>query len=189
MKKIIIVLTIFLLASGCTNGINSPLDNTGDSPVPAASNNSIINMKIASRAFLPNSEIPLKYTCDGFDASPPLSFSEIPANAKSLVLIVDDPDAPAGTWLHWTLFNISPDITDIEENSIPTGAVQGITSFGRPGYGGPCPPSGIHHYYFKLYALDTVLNLATGVQLEELMNAIKGHVIAQAELVGLYSRK
>ena len=178
-----------LFASGCAQGIKSGLNNSIDASVPSESNNSITNMKISSLAFSPDSEIPVKYTCDGFDVSPPLNFNDVPANAKSLALIVDDPDAPAGTWLHWTLFNINPDITAIEENSIPTGAVQGNTSYGRPGYGGPCPPSGTHHYYFKLFALDIVLDLVTGVRLEELMDAMKGHVIARAEFVGLYSRK
>lgn len=146
-------------------------------------------MKITSTSFKNNTNIPSQYTCDGSDINPPLKFSEIPPKAKSLALISDDPDAPMGTWVHWTLWNIDPKTKEITENSVPVGAVQGTTSFGEAKYGGPCPPSGIHHYYFKLYALDTKLNLPTSFKKEDLEKAINGHILAKAELVGLYSRK
>jgi hypothetical protein len=146
------------------------------------------NMKIESPAFSNNQFIPSKYTCEGDNVNPPLRFSEIPQTAKSLVLIVDDPDAPSGTWVHWTVWNISPNTQEITENSVPEGAVEGLTDFGKPGYGGPCPPSGVHRYFFKLFALDTVLQLENSAKVSELKKAMEGHIIAEAELVGLYER-
>lgn len=145
-------------------------------------------MKLSSSAFDNNQMIPKKYTCDGDDINPPLLISDVPQNAKSLVLIIDDPDAPQATWVHWTVFNISPKTVQIPENNVPPEAREGTTSFGKPGYGGPCPPSGIHHYYFKLYALDSSLNLDSSAKKEDIENAIQGHIIEQAELIGLYKR-
>ncbi len=146
------------------------------------------NMKISSLSFQDNQIIPSKYTCDGENINPPLSFSDIPKEAKSLVLIVDDPDAPVGLWVHWLVWNISPETKEVDERSVPSGAIQGTTSFGRPGYGGPCPPSGTHRYFFKLYALDTEFNLPTSSDKSKLEQAMGGHIMAKAELVGLYSR-
>lgn len=146
-------------------------------------------MKIQSPAFGPLETIPVLYTCDGEDISPPLSFSEIPAEAKSLALVMDDPDAPTGTWVHWTLWDISPSIQGINEAGVPGGATEGKTSTGRAGYGGPCPPAGTHRYFFKLYALDAVLNLPASSGKEALEKAMEGHILSQAELVGLYNRK
>lgn len=145
-------------------------------------------MKILSRKFQDNEQIPAKYTCDGENVNPTLVISGVPEEAKSLVLIVDDPDAPMGTWIHWTLWNIASDIMEIKENSIPKGAIQGLTSFGKVGYGGPCPPSGIHHYHFKLYAIDAVLDLPETANKMELEKEINGRILAEAELLGLYSR-
>lgn len=145
-------------------------------------------MKIESPAFQHNQPLPAKFTCDGQNINPPLVFSEVPVETKSLVLIMDDPDAPMGTWVHWTVWNISPQIKEIAENSLPPGAVEGITSFGKPGYGGPCPPSGTHRYFFKLYALDTTLTLEPSTDKQTLEKALEGHLLAQAELIGLYSR-
>jgi len=144
---------------------------------------------ITSPAFKNNQFIPARYTCDGENISPPLSFGEIPAASQSLVLMVDDPDAPAGTWNHWTVWNIDPSTTKIGENSLPTGVTEGLTSFGTIGYGGPCPPSGTHRYFFKLYALDTKLNLPQTTPKKELASALAGHLLGQAELIGLYSQK
>ena len=146
-------------------------------------------MKVTSPSFANNQPIPAKYTCDGLNINPPLSFSDIPSNAKSLALIVDDPDAPGGTWTHWILWNISPETKTIEENSVLKNAVEGMTSFGKPGYGGPCPPSGTHRYFFKLYALDETLSLSTSTNVTELTKAMKDHIVAQAELIGLYSKR
>ena len=145
-------------------------------------------MEIKSQAFENHQMIPLKYTCDGENINPPLNIREVPIDSKSLVLIMDDPDAPAGTWVHWTIWNIDPKTKDILENSMPEGAVEGLTSFGKSGYGGPCPPSGSHRYYFKLYALDCELNLNPQSDVQKLQDAIDGHILAQAELVGLYRR-
>ncbi|MDZ4209610.1 MAG: YbhB/YbcL family Raf kinase inhibitor-like protein, partial [Candidatus Curtissbacteria bacterium] len=142
-------------------------------------------MKITSAAFENNAKIPSKYTCDGENINPPLSFSGVPANAKSLVLIMDDPDAPNGTWVHWMVFNINPKINEISENSLPKDGIEGVTSFGKKGYGGACPPSGTHRYFFKLYALDTILNL-TNPNKAALEKEIQDHIIEKAELIGLY---
>ena len=129
--------------------------------------------------------IPARYTCQGEDISPALEIQSIPEGTKSLALIVDDPDAPAGTWVHWVVFNIAP-AGRIEESSSP--GLQGKTSFGNNAYGGPCPPSGTHRYYFKLYALDTALQLQEGVSKAALTQAMQGHILATAELVGLYKK-
>lgn len=145
-------------------------------------------MQITSSAFKNNESIPAKYTCDGENINPPLQFSAVPETAKSLALIMDDPDAPRGTFVHWTLWNISPEQKEIAANSVPAGTVEGLTSFGKPGYGGPCPPAGTHRYFFKLYALDELLDLNPDADKAKLEQAMEGHVLAQAELVGLYSR-
>lgn len=146
-------------------------------------------MKIESPAFKNNEMIPSKYTCDGEDINPSLRISGIPEEAASLVLVVDDPDAPGKTWVHWTVWNIDPKTSEISENSVPAGAVQGVTDFGVPGYGGPCPPSGTHRYFFKLYALDIVLNLNSSSKVGDIEKAMNGHILDNAELIGLYSRK
>ncbi len=131
--------------------------------------------------------IPTKYSCEGEDVSPPLEISGIPDGTKSLVLIVDDPDAPVGTFVHWLVWDIKPE-NKIDENSVPPGSFQGKNDFGRNDYGGPCPPSGTHRYYFKLYALDRFLNLAEGSSKEDLEEAIEGCVIESSVLVGRFSR-
>lgn len=145
-------------------------------------------MKITSSSFAHNQNIPPKYTCDGENINPPLQFSDIPADAKSLVLISDDPDAPMGTWVHWILWNIDPKTTEIAEKSVPAGAIEGTTSFGETCYGGPCPPSGVHRYFFKLYALDTKLDLPISAKKEDLKKAMQQHILASAEMIGLYTR-
>lgn len=147
-----------------------------------------INMKLTSSAFEPNQKIPNQYTCDSENINPPLQIAEVPQNAKSLVLIMDDPDAPAGIWVHWTVWNIDPQTNEIPENSVPANAIEGVTSFGNTGYGGPCPPSGEHRYFFKLYALDKTLELSANTTKAQLEQAIQGHVLDSVELIGLYSR-
>lgn len=146
-------------------------------------------MKILSTAFGQGEAIPAKYTCQGNDINPPLSFSEVPASAKSLALIMDDPDAPMGTWVHWLVWNISAQTTLIAENSVPSGAVQGKNSWGKSKYGGPCPPSGMHRYFFKLYALDIMLSLSSTADKTQLENSMKDHVLAQDELIGTCKKK
>lgn len=145
-------------------------------------------MIISTPAFENGERIPEKYTCDGPNINPSLIFEGVPEEGKNLALIVDDPDAPAGTWVHWTVWNIEPRSGGVDEDSLPPGAVEGMTSFGEPGYGGPCPPSGTHRYFFKLYALDAELDLATGASSSDLEAALEEHVLETAELVGLYSR-
>lgn len=146
-------------------------------------------LKLSGAAFRQNELIPAKYTCDGADVSPPLMIENVPLQAKSLALIVDDPDAPAGTWVHWVVWNIAPGTKELKENTIPPGAQQGMTDFRKRSYGGPCPPSGTHRYFFKLYALDATLTLGPNTTKSELESAMKGHIISQAELVGLYARR
>lgn len=145
-------------------------------------------MKIESEAFKNGEAIPLKYTCDGENIIPPLNFSEVPEKAKSLVLIMDDPDSPTGTWTHWTAWNINPKITGIPEGMVPEGVMEGKTTFGDIGYGGPCPGKGRHRYFFKLYALDTELKIPSGSTKDILVESMKGQVIAEAGTFGVYSR-
>jgi Raf kinase inhibitor-like YbhB/YbcL family protein len=144
-------------------------------------------MNISSSAFKDGASIPSKYTCDGANSSPPLAFGGIPAGAKSLALVVDDPDAPGGTFDHWVIWNIPPNTTSVAEGQSPQG-VNGKTGFGKSAYGGPCPPSGEHRYFFKLYAVDTTLNLAPSSSKSDLEKAIKGHTLATAQMMGRYKR-
>jgi len=142
-------------------------------------------MEITSPAFKHNEYIPAKYTCEGEDINPAFVISGIPEGTKSLALIIDDPDAPIGTWVHWVVFDIPP-IARIEENSVP--GKLGITNSGRRDYHGPCPPSGTHRYFFKIYALDTLLNLKEGISKGQLEKTMQGHILGKAELIGLYKR-
>ncbi len=147
-------------------------------------------MKITSSAFQHHQQIPRKYSCDGQNINPPLVFVDVPQAARSLVLIVDDPDAPRGTWVHWLVYNIPPDVREVKEHSAPRGGIEGMTSSGKPGYAGPCPPSGTHRYFFKLYALDAMLGSDRPQRVDTKMveERMKDHILEQAELVGLYSR-
>ena len=149
---------------------------------------------ITSSAFEEGGLIPPKYTCDGVDISPPLQWDAVPEGTKSIALISDDPDAPMGTWVHWVLFNLPPETKELPENihpdeNLPSGAVQGITDFRRIGYGGPCPPSGTHRYFFKIYALDTVLDLPPRAGKSDLVNAMERHILAKGQLIGKYKRQ
>jgi Raf kinase inhibitor-like YbhB/YbcL family protein len=146
------------------------------------------NMRITSPAFENYQLIPAKYTCDGQDINPVLVIEGVPEKAKSLVLIMDDPDSPSGDFTHWLVWNIDPQTKEIKEDSVPASAVLGMTDFGKPGYGGPCPGSGTHRYFFKLYALDIVLDLKQGAKKSDLEKAMTGHILAQAELIGKYGR-
>ncbi|MDF2550653.1 MAG: phosphatidylethanolamine-binding protein [Chlamydiales bacterium] len=142
---------------------------------------------LASPAFQQGQLIPPKYTCQGQDISPPLDFIAIPPKAKSLALIVDDPDAPGGVWDHWVVWNLPPE-KHLLEDCLPAAAKQGKNSWGNLGYGGPCPPSGTHRYFFKAYALDQSLTLHEKATKQELEQAMAGHILAQVELVGLYRK-
>ena len=145
-------------------------------------------MKITSPAFAEGANIPVKFTCDGSDTSPPLKIDGAPAEAKTLVLIIDDPDAPSGLFTHWLVWNIDPKTQSLAEAN-SAGGVEGKNDFGKTGYGGPCPPSGTHRYYFRIFALDEQLSLKPGARRKEIDAAMKGHVIAQGELMGRYARK
>jgi len=145
-------------------------------------------MTISSSAFKNGASIPSQYTCDGADVNPPLAFSGIPKDTKSLLLLVDDPDAPGGTWHHWTIYNMSPETVGLAENSKPSSGHEGITSFGKIGYGGPCPPSSIHGYVFTLYALDSMLDLPSNATYNEIRSVMDIYIIDKAELIGKYSR-
>ena len=145
------------------------------------------NMKITSPAFRDGGIIPAEYTCDGDNISPELNFEEVPENAESLALIMDDPDAPSKTFVHWIVWNIPP--TENLEKGEPVSYPQGKTGFGKRDYGGPCPPSGTHRYFFKLYALDTTLKLTSGSTKQDLEKVMQNHIIEQAQLVGKYSRQ
>ena len=147
------------------------------------------SISIASPAFQSGGDIPAKFTCDGTNVSPALQIGGVPNEAKSLVLIVDDPDAPRGLFTHWIVWNIDPKTTRVAENSAPAAGVQGTNDFGKRNYGGPCPPSGTHRYFFKIFALDTKLELKPNARRAELDAAMRGHVLAQGELMGRYSHK
>jgi len=150
-------------------------------------------LEISSTAFSEGEMIPTRYTCDGPDVSPDLSWSGVPDAAESLALICDDPDAPMGTWVHWVLFNIPSSASGLpaeisSDATLENGARHGTNDFRRLGYGGPCPPGGTHRYYFKLYALDTELSLDSGVTKDQLVEAMQGHILSEAQLMGTYKR-
>jgi hypothetical protein len=152
-----------------------------------------MKIEIKSPAFEEGGMIPRQYTCDGKDISPPLTWSAVPAGTKSLALICDDPDAPMGTWVHWVIFNIPGDIKALPENmpsqkKLGMEAQQGTNDFRKIGYGGPCPPGGTHRYYFKLYALDTEINLEPGITKAQLLKTMEGHIVAEGQLMGRYKR-
>jgi Raf kinase inhibitor-like YbhB/YbcL family protein len=145
-------------------------------------------MKITSSAFQEGGNIPSKFTCDGSDSSPPLQITGVPSEAKTLVLIADDPDAPGGLFTHWLVWNIPTQTNSIAEGSAPKG-MHGTNDFGKSGYKGPCPPPGTHRYSFKIFALDRELDLRPGARRSQVDAAMKGHIIAQGELVGRYARR
>jgi Raf kinase inhibitor-like YbhB/YbcL family protein len=184
LKRVMWLLLILCTLVACQGGVEEPqvLDTTG------------ANLKVESSAFQAGEDIPARYTCDGDDVSPPLSWSEPPAGTQSLALICDDPDAPAGTWTHWVLFNLPATARSLSEGIPPDGVVEGVgahgsNSWGRLGYGGPCPPGGAaHRYLFKLVALDTRLDLPAGASKEDLERSMEGHIRAEGQLTGSYGR-
>src|SRR5437762_10538894 len=147
------------------------------------------SISVTTSACQAGGDIPAKFTCNGANVSPELKINGVPSEAKSLVLIVDDPDAPRGLFTHWIVWNIDPKTTQVAENSAPAGAVQGTSDFGKRNYGGPCPPSGTHRYFFKIFALDTKLDLKPSARRAELDAAMRGHILAQGELMARYSHK
>jgi len=185
MKKyfsiIVILFTIISFSTGCSA-------NTKTEPQINNISKTTI-MKISSTAYTENGQVPSKFTCDGENINPPVQFEAIPEDTKSLALIYEDPDAPNGTWIHWVVWNIDPANPVIAENSVPQGAEVGNNDFGETAYGGPCPPGGTHRYVFKGYALDTMLQLAPGSAKKDLKVAMDGHMLAEALLTGVYTRK
>jgi Raf kinase inhibitor-like YbhB/YbcL family protein len=174
---ILVVLTMLLLLAGCKNQtVNEPVEGAVD-----------MNIYITS-IFNNGDKIPLVYTCDGGNTSPPLSWTGVPNNAVSLALIMDDPDAPAGTWVHWVLFNLPPDLTELEQGKTG-GGTEGINDFKQLGYGGPCPPKGTtHRYIIKIYALDSMLDLKSGATKAQVEGLMRGHILGQGQLVGKFGR-
>jgi hypothetical protein len=176
------------LLSGLTSGSSA----VGTPPSPQQEKG---NMQLTSPAFKAGEPIPVKHTCDGQDVSPALTWTNVPSSTKSLALIADDPDAPAGTWVHWVLYDLPPSATQLAEDTpkqqaLPNGARQGLNDFRRWGYGGPCPPPGkAHRYYFKLYALDAMLDLKSGATKKDVERAMEKHILSQAQLMGTYQRK
>ena len=160
-----------------------------------ATSENTMNFHITSTAFSEGQPIPRKFTCQGSDVSPPLKWTGAPSNARSFALVADDPDAPVGTWVHWVLYNLPAASTDLAENTqklaaLPGGARQGVNDFHQPGYGVPCPPPGKpHRYFFKLYALDTLLDLKPGATKKDVERAMENHILGQAQLMGTYQRK
>ncbi len=192
LPRHLISLTAALLIASC--GISGKKQPTATKQKETAmTTDSSLRIVLTSPAFKEGEAIPKQYGCKGVDISPPLQWSNIPEKTKTLALIVDDPDAPMGTWVHWVFFNIPTSATGLPEN-VPTkdaladGAVQGKNDFRNYGYGGPCPPGGTHRYFFKLYALDTALQLKAGCTKAELLKAMAGHILAEGQLMGRYSR-
>lgn len=153
-----------------------------------------MKLKVTSIAFEDGGMIPAKYTCDGANISPPLQWEGVPEETRSIALISDDPDAPMGTWVHWVLFNLPAETRELPEKTpddetLPNGAKQGTTDFGRVGYGGPSPPSGTHRYFFKVYALNREIALDSTADKEKLVSAMEGHILAEGQLMGRYKRR
>lgn len=186
LKNIVVSVTLsILLFCSCEDSKQSDSGAVGDEKM---------EIKITSTAFEDGGLIPPKYTCDGADMSPPLQWDNVPEGTKSVAFICDDPDAPVGTFVHWVLFNLPAQTKELAENippdkTLPNGASQGISDFGRIGYGGPCPPSGTHRYFFKIYALDAQVELSAGAGKRELLKAMEGHILGQGQLIGKYKRQ
>ena len=185
LKRTVILLLLAVALFGCE--ARKPTEST-------KAKGKKMEIKVTSPAFAEGEMIPAEYTADGRNISPPLEWSDAPEGTKSIALINDDPDAPMGTWVHWVVYNLPADVTSLEENVLPeetlsNGAMQGTTDFGRIGYGGPAPPSGTHRYFFKVYALDTMLDLAAGATKGRVESAMAGHVLAEGQLMGKYKRR
>lgn len=151
-------------------------------------------LKVESSAFKEGEMIPAKYTCDGMNVSPQIKWSGAPEGVKSFALISDDPDAPMGVWVHWVVYNIPPAVKELPEHvpaseKLGNGALQGVNDSRKTGYGGPCPPTGTHRYYFKVYALDKMLDLGPGATKKKVLDAMKGHILAEGQVMGKYKRK
>jgi Raf kinase inhibitor-like YbhB/YbcL family protein len=197
-----IIPVALLLSIGCGGGVATDKDTTASAPPAAQANDTstgrqAVSFEVTSTAFKQGGIIPPRYTCEGSDTSPPLAWSGAPSATKSFALIVDDPDAPdpakpQRVYVHWVVYGLSPTTNGLSENAsksgMPSGAVQGKTDFGKQEYGGPCPPIGRHRYFFKLYALDTSPSFASPPTKADLLKAMEGHIMGQAELMGTYQK-
>ena len=189
-KRTLVALTamaLLVVVSGCGRAEPEPVLKQG---VPS------MRIQVTSAAFTEGARIPVQYTCDGEDKSPGLKWSGLPDGGRSIALIADDPDAPGATWVHWVLYGLSADTTELNEGvpateTLSSGSRQGTNDFKKIGYGGSCPPPGhgVHRYYFKVYALDSELGLPPGVTKSDLLRAMDGHIVAQGQLMGTYERK
>lgn len=183
-----LLLTLMAIAACSSNTKPSP-----QTPTPNATTKNKSELVLTSTAFKEGQALPRQYTCDGVNISPPLEWTGVPKAAKTIAIIADDPDAPGGTWVHWVLYNIPADNIGFVENvpateNLKAGGFQGKNDFGKIGYGGPCPPSGEHRYFFKIYAVDGELPLKAGATKAEVEKAMEGHVLAQGQLMGTYRR-
>lgn len=195
MKKIFIffIAILFIISCGKKTDEQNFQQNKQQNPTQIKNENRSGDLKITSTTFKEGGMIPKGCSCDGANSSPQLSWSGAPDGVKSFAIIADDPDAPMGTWVHWVIFNIPPNISSLNENlpkdkTLDNGAIQGKNDFGKTGYDGPCPPGGTHRYFFKLYALDTVLDNDGGITKADFLKSAEGHIVAQAQLMGKYSR-
>lgn len=194
-RFLILASLLYLTIAGCVPNPEPPemlelyptQESRGEDPAPLNEGGDPMTMALTSPAFNDGESIPKKFTCDGEDISPELDWFGTPEGTVSMALIMDDPDAPVGTWVHWVVYNLPMDLSGMREGMTGVG-LDGTNSWNRTGYGGPCPPSGTHRYYFKLYALDTLLDLDPGAKKDALLAAMEGHILGQAELMGTYSR-
>ena len=195
MKSKVVLLGLVMIASlpACSNRSGSSAGKPSTQNQNQDQSQNAKDIKLSSTAFKDGEAIPSQYTCDGVNVSPPLEWSGVPKSAKTVAIIADDPDAPAGTWVHWVLYNLPGENIGMVENlpatdNLKAGGFQGKNDFEKIGYGGPCPPSGTHRYFFKIYALDIDLPLKAGATKVEVDKAMAGHVVAQAQLMGTYRR-
>ena len=194
MRKLITLFVFMASVAVIMSGCGPRPTPVPEAPAAPEKGGPAMAFELTSTAFAPGEPIPQEYTCDGEDISPPLQWSDPPQGTQSLALICDDPDAPVGTWVHWVLFNLPAQARSLPEAvppdaELPDGSRHGQNGWRKLGYGGPCPPSGTHRYFFKLYALDTMLDLASGASKKQVLKAMEGHILAQAELMGVYSRQ
>ena len=193
MKTSVVVALLFLNVIACGSRQSAQPSATSQAPVGNPRPQQKSELKLTSTSFKDGEAIPRGYTCDGANISPPLEWTAVPKSAKAIAIIADDPDAPAGTWVHWVLYNLPADGLGLIENTPQTetlngGGMQGKNDFGKIGYGGPCPPSGTHRYYFKFYALDSQVDLKPGATKADVEKAMAGHVVGQTQLMGTYRR-
>jgi Raf kinase inhibitor-like YbhB/YbcL family protein len=188
LQIILLVLSLGCLFA-CQQKVSQNNANVAATPSTATSP---ATLKLNSTAFVEGGAIPAQYTCDGTNISPPLAWSNLPPNTKAVALTVDDPDAPLKTWVHWVVYDLPATTTQLAENvknTLPGGGKQGTNDFRKASYGGPCPPSGTHRYFFKLYALDAETSLQPGATKDDLLKAMEGHILARGELMGKYTHQ